>query len=117
MWTTPALALAALGFALVNADSADVDVSFSQDSSGALAAIGVNNFFSGSDARDIAVNDRMKVSMVKQAINRTFDIMGMRDALAFGMETEEPEVVQFAVEVGSPEVLKMLYVLTLADLD
>jgi enoyl-CoA hydratase len=39
-------------------------------------------------ARDIAVNDRMKVSMVKQAINRSFDIMGMRDALAVGMETE-----------------------------
>jgi len=39
-------------------------------------------------ARDIAVNDRVKVSMVKQAINRTFDLMGMRDALAFGMETE-----------------------------
>jgi len=39
-------------------------------------------------ARDIAVNDRAKVSMVKQAINRSFDIMGMRDALALGMETE-----------------------------
>ena len=39
-------------------------------------------------ARDIAVNDRQKVAMVKQAINRTFDIMGMRDALAMGMETE-----------------------------
>jgi enoyl-CoA hydratase len=39
-------------------------------------------------ARDIAVNDRVKVAMVKQAINRSFDIMGMRDALALGMETE-----------------------------
>jgi enoyl-CoA hydratase/carnithine racemase len=39
-------------------------------------------------ARDIAVNDRAKVAMVKQAINRTFDIMGMREALALGMETE-----------------------------
>ena len=29
---------------------------------------------------------------------------------------DESVVVQFAVEVGSPEVLKMLYVLTLADL-
>ena len=26
--------------------------------------------------------------MVKQAINRSFDIMGMRDALALSMETE-----------------------------
>jgi len=39
-------------------------------------------------ARDIAVNDRVKVAMVKQAINRSFDIMGMRDALAVAMETE-----------------------------
>lgn len=44
----------------VSADSNDVDISFSQDSSGALAALGVNNFFSGSDARDIAVNTTIK---------------------------------------------------------
>jgi flagellar hook-associated protein 1 FlgK len=44
----------------VSADSNDVEVSFSQDSSGALAALGVNNFFSGSDARDIAVNATIK---------------------------------------------------------
>jgi enoyl-CoA hydratase/carnithine racemase len=39
-------------------------------------------------ARDIAVNDRIKVSMVKQAINRSFDIMGFRDALAMGLDVE-----------------------------
>jgi enoyl-CoA hydratase len=39
-------------------------------------------------ARDIAVNDPAKVSMVKQAINRTFDIMGMGEALAMGVDTE-----------------------------
>ena len=44
----------------VTADSNDVDISFSQDSSGTLAALGVNNFFSGSDARDIAVNATIK---------------------------------------------------------
>jgi flagellar hook-associated protein 1 FlgK len=44
----------------VSADSNDVDISFSQDSSGTLAALGVNNFFSGSDARDIAVNATIK---------------------------------------------------------
>jgi flagellar hook-associated protein 1 FlgK len=32
------------------------EISFSQDSSGVLAALGINNFFSGSDARDIAVS-------------------------------------------------------------
>jgi flagellar hook-associated protein 1 FlgK len=44
----------------VTADSNDVEVSFSQDSSGVLAAVGVNNFFNGSDARDIAVNQAIK---------------------------------------------------------
>jgi len=39
-------------------------------------------------AREIALNDRIKVGMVKQAINRSFDIMGMRNALAAAMETE-----------------------------
>ena len=37
-------------------------MSFSQDSSGVLAALGVNNFFTGSDARDIAVNETIKGS-------------------------------------------------------
>jgi flagellar hook-associated protein 1 FlgK len=40
----------------VAADSGAVEISFSQDSSGVLAAMGINAFFAGSDARDIAVN-------------------------------------------------------------
>ena len=40
----------------ISADSNDVEVSFSQDSSGVLAALGVNNFYQGKDARDITVN-------------------------------------------------------------
>jgi flagellar hook-associated protein 1 FlgK len=44
----------------LTADSSDIELSFSQDSSGVLAAIGVNNFFTGSDARDIAVNAALK---------------------------------------------------------
>jgi flagellar hook-associated protein 1 FlgK len=41
----------------VSADSSDVEVSFSQDSSGVLASLGINNFFTGSDAHDIAVSN------------------------------------------------------------
>ncbi len=44
----------------VSADSDAVELSFSQDSSGILAAIGVNTFFTGSDASDIAVNNNLK---------------------------------------------------------
>ena len=41
----------------VSADSSAVEISFSQDSSGMLAALGINTFFKGSSASDIAVND------------------------------------------------------------
>ncbi|MGH7176473.1 MAG: flagellar hook-associated protein FlgK [Tepidisphaeraceae bacterium] len=43
----------------IAADSANVEISFSQDSSGALAALGINTFFTGSSARDIAVNQSL----------------------------------------------------------
>jgi flagellar hook-associated protein 1 len=38
----------------------NVEISFSQDSSGVLAALGINTFFTGRDARDIAVNPLLK---------------------------------------------------------
>ncbi|MDB5294370.1 MAG: Flagellar hook-associated protein 1, partial [Phycisphaerales bacterium] len=44
----------------VSADSSAVELSFSQDSSGALASLGVNTFFSGKNATDIAVNQAVK---------------------------------------------------------
>jgi len=37
-------------------------------------------------ARGIAANDRLAVALTKQAINRSADIMGMRDALLQGLE-------------------------------
>lgn len=40
----------------IGAASNAVDISFSQDTSGALSAIGINTFYTGRDARDIAVN-------------------------------------------------------------
>ena len=40
----------------IAADSNDVEISFSQDSSGVLAALGINNFYQGTSAFDIGVN-------------------------------------------------------------
>lgn len=40
----------------IRAGSPDVTLSFSDDSSGALAALGINTFFTGTDASNIAVN-------------------------------------------------------------
>jgi flagellar hook-associated protein 1 FlgK len=44
----------------IAADTANVEFSFSQDSSGVLAALGVNNFFGGTDAHDIAISAAIK---------------------------------------------------------
>jgi enoyl-CoA hydratase len=53
-------------------------------------------------AREIASNDRVAVDMTKLAINRTYDIMGMREALLQGLEldifaeaSETPESKEF----------------------
>ncbi len=43
----------------IDADSADFKFSFSDDSSGVLAALGINTFFTGSKALDIDVNDAL----------------------------------------------------------
>jgi flagellar hook-associated protein 1 FlgK len=50
----------ASGLLKISADSTQVEVSFSQDSSGVLAALGVNSFYTGKDAGDIAVNTAIK---------------------------------------------------------
>ncbi|MEX0641825.1 MAG: flagellar basal body rod C-terminal domain-containing protein [Pirellulales bacterium] len=44
----------------INADSTDVDFAFSGDTSGVLAALGLNTFFTGSSAATIGVNDELK---------------------------------------------------------
>lgn len=44
----------------ITSDSSDFEFSFAKDSSGALAALGLNTFFTGSDASDIDVNQTLK---------------------------------------------------------
>ena len=63
-------------------------------------------------ARDIAVMDPQTVRLTKQAINRSYDIMGMRDALAMALDTdveieslETPEGKKFA-EIAAKDGLK-----------
>ena len=44
----------------ITADNAPAtEIAFSQDSSGTLAALGINNFFTGTDAKSIAVSDTL----------------------------------------------------------
>lgn len=67
------------------------DFSFSEDSSGALAVLGLNTFFTGSDATDIAVRDVLHTQPGLLATGRVVDgepddnaaarsILGLRDA-------------------------------------
>jgi len=44
------------GTVTLTADTADFEITFSEDSSGMLAVLGINTFFTGADAADIAVN-------------------------------------------------------------
>jgi flagellar hook-associated protein 1 FlgK len=43
----------------ITADSSDTEFAFDDDTSGVLAALGLNTFFTGSTARDIAVNGEL----------------------------------------------------------
>lgn len=66
----------------VSADSANVEFSFSQDSSGALAALGMNTFFAGSNARDIGVNEVIKATPTLLAASGNGDSGDNQTALA-----------------------------------
>lgn len=50
----------ATGQLQIRADSSDVDFAFSGDTSGVLAALGLNTFFTGSTAASIGVNSELK---------------------------------------------------------
>jgi flagellar hook-associated protein 1 len=48
------------GHLQISADGPGVSFAFSGDTSGALAALGINTFFSGTDAHDIGINDMLR---------------------------------------------------------
>lgn len=54
----------------ITSDSPDVEFAFSGDTSGVLAALGLNTFFSGASARDLGVNDVLKEDPAKFAASR-----------------------------------------------
>lgn len=54
--------VAADGRLSITSDSGDFQLSFSDDSSGVLAALGINTFFAGGNAMDIAVNSTVLAS-------------------------------------------------------
>ncbi|QDU32692.1 Flagellar hook-associated protein 1 [Poriferisphaera corsica] len=74
----------------LNADGSNLEMSFSEDSSGVLAALGVNTFFDGYNATTIAVNDVIKSDSSKIASGRGHLAGDNTAALAIDALRDEP---------------------------
>jgi flagellar hook-associated protein 1 len=62
--------ITASGGLTLSTQSADDEFAFANDTSGALAALGLNTFFSGSSARDIGINSAVRADPSKFAASR-----------------------------------------------
>ena len=74
----------------IAASSANNRLSFSNDTSGVLAALGVNSFFTGSDAYDIGVNDVIKADPTLLAAAQDRLPGDNRNALALSALRDQP---------------------------
>ena len=72
----------ATGRLTLNGDTAGTGISFSDDSSGVLAALGINGFFSGTDASNIAVDQAVASNSDRLAVARDHLDGDNRGALA-----------------------------------
>ena len=73
----------------IRADSANNRLAFSNDSSGVLAALGINDFFTGSDAFDINVSDQLIADPAKLAAAQDRLPGDNRNALALAALRDE----------------------------
>jgi flagellar hook-associated protein 1 FlgK len=74
----------------IKANSSDTEVSFSQDSSGTLAALGINAFFTGKNARDIAINAAIKTQPTLLAASKNGQAGDNQTALAIADLESKP---------------------------
>ncbi|MBB6430359.1 flagellar hook-associated protein FlgK [Algisphaera agarilytica] len=74
----------------ISSDSANNRLSFSNDTSGVLAALGVNSFFTGEDAFDIAVNQTVLSDPSLLAAGQERLAGDNRNALALAALRDEP---------------------------
>ena len=73
----------------LSAETSAVELAFSQDSSGTLAALGINNFYTGSNARDIALSDTIKDNPSLLAASKNGEPADNQTArLIAGLETQ-----------------------------
>lgn len=74
----------------VAATNSTVDLSFSQDSSGTLAALGINNFYTGTDASNIAVSNTLTAQPQMLAAAKNGDSQDNQTALAIASLATQP---------------------------
>lgn len=96
-----------------------VDAVASSDTSGFLAAAGINTFFSGSDASSISLTDYVKLDGRNIAVSRGTDLMDNTNAIAmgrlgdtnlstFGGQTLKEYYRQFSVSLGNEISIKQM---------
>ena len=74
----------------ISAAGADFALGFSDDTSGVLAALGINSYFAGEDASDIQVNDLLTTSVRLLAAARNHDQGDNSNALAMADLRTDP---------------------------
>jgi flagellar hook-associated protein 1 FlgK len=72
----------AAGRLVIRGESGDLKLTFSDDTSGTLAALGINSFFAGTDAADIAVQSAVRQQPSLLAVAREHVAGDNRNALA-----------------------------------
>ena len=74
----------------IQADSPDIEITFSDDSSGALAALGINTFFTGEGGYDIAVSTTVRDNQAYVAVAQGHVAGDNRNALAIAALADRP---------------------------
>ncbi len=74
----------ATGKLQLNVDSSDFEITFSEDSSGALASLGINTFFTGNNSFNIGINPLLKSNVGYLAAGQNHIPGDNRNAIALG---------------------------------
>lgn len=66
----------------VSVNGSDYEISFGEDTSGILAVLGINTFFTGSSAQDIAINQKLQGNPANLAVSQSGSSADNTNALA-----------------------------------
>jgi len=84
----------------LNSDSSDQEIAFANDTSGILAALGMNTFFSGTDALSIGINQYVTTDPGKFAASRGGVGEDTDNAIELASFLDRPLSSQFGASIG-----------------